>query len=96
MGYCLYILINEILLYLLQAEQTLIMIDKLVSVYRFYLEGFRSMTLGKTLWLIIICKLVIMFGVLKLFFFPNYLKDQPTPEAKGDYVGTELIERARE
>lgn len=95
MGYCLYILINEILLYLLQDAKPLIMINKLVGVYRFYLEGFRSMTLGKTLWFIIICKLVIMFGVLKLFFFPNYLKDQPTPEAKGNYVGTELIDRAQ-
>jgi hypothetical protein len=43
-------------------------------VFRFYYEGFRSMTIGKTLWTIILIKLIIMFGVLKIFFFPNFLK----------------------
>lgn len=43
-------------------------------VFRFYYDGFRSMTLGKTLWTIIIIKLIIMFGILKIFFFPNILK----------------------
>ncbi len=38
-------------------------------VVNFYMEGFRSMTLGRTLWLIIIVKLFIMFAVLKVFFF---------------------------
>jgi hypothetical protein len=37
-------------------------------IYRFYIDGFRSMTLGKTLWKIVIIKLIIMFAVLKLFF----------------------------
>ena len=32
------------------------------------------MTLGRTLWAIILIKLFILFFVLKLFFFPNYLK----------------------
>ena len=31
------------------------------------------MVLGRTLWKIILLKLLIMFAVLKLFFFPNYL-----------------------
>ena len=44
----------------------------LVRIYQFYLEGFREMKLGKTLWLIILVKLFIMFFILKLFFFPNY------------------------
>ena len=42
-------------------------------VSRFYIDGFRSMTVGKTLWKIIFIKLFIMFGVLKLFFFPDFL-----------------------
>lgn len=33
-----------------------------VNIWRFYLEGFRSMTLGRTLWLIILVKLFIMFS----------------------------------
>ena len=58
-----------------------------------YYEGFRNMTLGKTLWAIILIKLFIIFVVLKLFFFPNFLKQN----AKGDeagYVATELVDRA--
>ena len=64
------------------------------AVWKFYVEGFRSMTLGRTLWLIIFIKLFIMFGILRIFFFPNYLGDLPTDEAKGEYVSNELIHRA--
>lgn len=39
-----------------------------------YREGFKAMTIGKTLWLIVAIKLAVMFLVLKLFFFPNILK----------------------
>jgi len=44
------------------------------KILRFYVDGFRSMTVGKTLWLIICIKLFIMFAILRLFFFPNFLK----------------------
>lgn len=63
-----------------------------VRVYRFYLEGFRSMTLGKTLWKIIILKLVIFFGVIKICFFPNFLgQKSDSPEGKAQYVREQLI-----
>ena len=65
----------------------------LYKVYDLYVDGFRSMRLGKTLWAIILIKLFIIFVVLKLFFFPNFLKQN----AKGDeagFVATELTERA--
>lgn len=39
------------------------------TVWRFYRDGFRHMTWGRTLWVIIIVKLVVMFAVLRLFFF---------------------------
>jgi hypothetical protein len=52
------------------------------------------MTLGKTLWLIILIKLFIMFFVLKLFFFPNFLNSRPEGESKEEFVGKELINRA--
>lgn len=42
-------------------------------VWAFYRDGFRSMTIGRTLWALILIKLFIMFAVLKLFFFPNQL-----------------------
>ncbi len=63
-------------------------------IYRFYTEGFRNMRLGKTLWLIILVKLFIMFFVLKLFFFPNFLGKLNSEEEKQEYVSTELIRRA--
>lgn len=39
------------------------------KIYGLYADGFRNMRLGKTLWLLIIIKLLIMFLILKLFFF---------------------------
>lgn len=44
-----------------------------VRVVRFYVEGFRSMTLGRTLWALILLKLFVMFAILKVFFFPDML-----------------------
>lgn len=63
------------------------------KIFNFYYEGFQAMTLGRTLWLIILLKLFIMFFVLKLFFFPSYLGGKTTEE-KEQHVGNELIERA--
>ena len=68
--------------------------NTLLSIWNFYIEGFRSMTLGRTLWLIILVKLFVMFFILKMFFFPNFLGSQPTEADKGDYVVNELIKRA--
>lgn len=68
--------------------------NTLLKIWNFYLEGFRSMTLGRTLWLIILVKLFVMFFILKVFFFPNFLGSQPTDAEKGAYVGNELIQRA--
>lgn len=65
----------------------------IISIYTFYRDGFRSMTIGRTLWTLILIKLFLMFFILKLFFFPSFLKGKDQEE-KQDYVGTELIERA--
>mgnify|MGYP000099327697 CR=1 FL=1 len=64
-------------------------------IFRFYVEGFREMTIGKTLWLIIGLKLFVMFFILKLFFFPNFLGKHETNEDKQEYVSEELINRAQ-
>ena len=45
----------------------------LSRIFHLYYDGFRTMTLGKTLWAVILIKLAIIFLVLKLFFFPNYI-----------------------
>lgn len=52
------------------------------------------MKLGKTLWLIILVKLFIMFFVLRLFFFPRVLGRYDTEEQKQEHVSQELIQRA--
>ncbi|WP_080905579.1 DUF4492 domain-containing protein [Parabacteroides sp. Marseille-P3160] len=65
-----------------------------LRIFRFYIEGFREMKLGKTLWLIILIKLFIMFFVLKIFFFPRYLSQFETNEEKQEHVSDELVERA--
>jgi len=66
-----------------------------VRLYKFYRDGFARMTVGKTLWKIIIIKLIIMFAVLKLFFFPNYLKTNfPTDQQRADHVINQLTRSA--
>ena len=65
-------------------------------LYRFfnlYYEGFKNMKLGRTLWAIIIIKLFIIFVILKVFFFPNFLKEH-AQGSESYYVAGELIERA--
>ena len=64
-------------------------------VFDLYYDGFRSMTLGKTLWTIIIVKLIVIFLVLKVFFFPNYLKTHATEGDEANFVSNELYERAK-
>lgn len=66
------------------------------KLYIFYKEGFSSMTVGKKLWLIIFIKLFIMFGILKVFFFPNLLNSKYDNDAdKGKHVSIELIDRSK-
>ncbi len=62
------------------------------KIVKFYIEGFRSMTVGRTLWVIILVKLVILFGLLKLFFFPDILKTGfNTDRERSDYVLENLL-----
>lgn len=67
----------------------------LYKVYHLYADGFRSMTVGKVLWTVIIIKLFVIFFVLKLFFFPDVLKQKAEGGDKASYVAGELISRCR-
>ncbi len=52
-----------------------------------YADGFRSMTVGRKLWALIIIKLVIFFAILRLFFFPDILSTRyDSDEARADAV----------
>jgi len=67
----------------------------LYKIYHLYYDGFRSMTLGRTLWAIILIKLFVIFVVLKLFFFPNFLK-QHAEGNEAEFVATQLLDMKHE
>lgn len=57
-----------------------------------YVDGFRQMTVGRTLWAIILIKLFILFFVLKLFFFPDILQENyDSDEKRAEAVREKLI-----
>ncbi|AJF07680.1 MAG: DUF4492 domain-containing protein [Geoalkalibacter sp.] len=65
----------------------------LKKICLFYYDGFRSMRLGRTLWKLLAIKLLIMFGVLKLFFFPNFLNTEfETDAQRADHVLSNLTQ----
>ncbi|MGN1220520.1 MAG: DUF4492 domain-containing protein [Candidatus Cryptobacteroides sp.] len=66
--------------------------SKITSVADFYIQGFRQMTWGRELWVLIILKFVILFLVLRLFFFKPVLAGR-TEEQKSDFVGERLTEQ---
>ena len=68
--------------------------DFFYKAFDLYYDGFKNMRLGKTLWAIILIKLFIMFAILKVFFFPNFLKQHAQGDEAG-YVATELVDRVQ-
>lgn len=59
-------------------------------------DGFKNMTLGCTLWILVIIKLAIMFLILRPLFFPHFLNSKfDDNESKSDYVRQELIDNSR-
>ncbi len=64
------------------------------GVWTFYRDGFRNMVLGRTLWKIIFLKLLIMFAVLKVFFFPNFLQENfHNDRERAEHVLENLLRR---
>ncbi len=59
-----------------------------------YYDGFRQMTLGKTLWLVILIKLFIIFIVLKLLFFPNFLSTHSEKGKEAEFVSSQLLKKS--
>ncbi|MDE7441484.1 MAG: DUF4492 domain-containing protein [Muribaculaceae bacterium] len=65
--------------------------ELVTKIWHFYRDGFREMTVGKTLWIIILVKLFIFFVVIKLLFFPNLLsRDYDNDTDRADHVRKEL------
>ena len=61
-----------------------------VSIWRFYVDGFRNMTWGRPLWVLIFLKVIVLFLVLRMFFFEPVLSGKTDAE-KSDRVGQELV-----
>jgi len=61
-------------------------------IFRFYFEGFRDMSgWGRKVWLIIIIKLFIMFAILKIFFFQDFLqKNYHSDKDRSEHVLNQL------
>ena len=60
--------------------------DIFKRAFLFYVEGFRSMTLGRTLWAIILIKLFIMFAILRVFFFQPTLAGKTEGEKQATFA----------
>ena len=63
----------------------------LYRVYDLYYDGFRKMTLGRTLWAIILIKLFIIFAILKVFFFPDFIKQHAASGTEADFVANSIL-----
>ena len=59
--------------------------------FAMHIHGFKNLTWGKPLWIIVLVKLFIMFAILRIFFFPNYLNSRyETDQEKSEHVKKEL------
>lgn len=61
-----------------------------------YRDGFRQMTVGRTLWAVVILKLIVLFLIVKLFFFPNVLKRDYDTDAERAAAVRENLSRPTE
>jgi len=60
-------------------------------IYSLYYDGFVNMKVGKTLWLLIVLKLFIMFAIVKWLFFPNVLEENfQTDAERSTYILNQL------
>jgi len=65
-----------------------------LNIFNFYREGFANMKLGKTLWKIIAFKFIVFILVMKIFFFPNFLKTNfQNDEERSSHVLENLTEK---
>lgn len=69
--------------------------NMIYNIWDLYYDGFKNMRLGKTLWMIIIVKLIIIFVVLKIFFFNDFLSKKAPDGNKAEYVSTQITDRIK-
>lgn len=64
----------------------------IIAIYNFYIEGFKNMTWGRQLWWVILLKVIILFLVLRAFFFRPILAGK-SEQQKIEHISNELINR---
>lgn len=66
----------------------------IIKIWNFYISGFKNLSnWGKQVWIIILIKLFIMFAILRIFFFPDFLKSNfDTNEERSQHVLEVLTE----
>lgn len=71
-----------------RGEELHYLMNLLKKILNFYVEGFKNLDrVSIKLWIIIGIKLIIMFGILKLFFFPDFLDSRfDNDKEKSEYV----------
>lgn len=64
------------------------MINIIKNIAKFYIDGFKNLEkLGIRLWVVILIKLFIMFVILKIFFFQDFLdKKFDNEKDKSEYI----------
>lgn len=67
-------------------------VSRLKSIANFYINGFKNMTWGRPLWMLIILKLIILFAILRVFFFKPVLAGKSEDE-RSEFVGEMLIQK---
>lgn len=67
-------------------------VGRLKSIANFYIDGFKNMTWGRPLWMLIILKLIILFAILRVFFFKPVLAGK-SEEERSEFVGEMLIQK---
>ncbi|MDU7070517.1 DUF4492 domain-containing protein [Campylobacter ureolyticus] len=59
----------------------------LKNIFNFYIDGFKNMKLGKTLWLVVFVKFFIMIFILKMFIFDKNIHTEfQTDEEKINFI----------
>lgn len=71
------------------ADKIKTMKKAIISIWRFYVDGFKNMTWGRPLWGLIFLKIIILFLVLRLFFFEPILAGKTEAE-KIEHVSGKL------
>lgn len=63
------------------------------NLFHLYSDGFRNMPdWGRKVWLIILIKLFIMFAILKIFFFSDFISSKfDSDKQRSEYVLDQLI-----